>query len=334
MKRIGLTPLLACLFVVSAEAAVPVSVAPLASQLIDQEVRAPATVVAANRTTITAQLSGIVEEVLADVGAQVAAGDLLARIDDRDARLALAQARADLAATDAEIAQALERVRHGEELFAKNFIADDELLLRRTTLAVLEAGRRARAVAVESAELNLSRTRILAPFPAAVVARQAQQGGLAQPGTALFTLVQTDNREVEAEVDPRYATELAAASDLRFESQGRRWPVSLARLSPVVEADSRIQLGRFRFTETAARIGVSGEVVWRDAAGLIPVPLVIRRDGRLGIFVADGAMARFVALPEAQEGRPVRASLPPDTQVVVRGQARLQDGDALNVSRP
>ena len=80
-------------------------------------------------------------------------------------------------------------------------------------------------------------------------------------------------------------------------------------------------------------VGASGEVVWQDAAGLVPVPLIVQRDGRLGLFVAEAGTARFVALPGAQEGRPARSELPPDTEVVVRGQARLQDGDSLSVTR-
>jgi len=329
----GLTAPLMLLLSAAADGAVPVAVEPLSEQFIDLEVRAPAIVVAANRAVITAQVSALIRVIEADVGASVAAGDVLVRLDNADTTLAVERARAELAALDAQIRQAEQRLQHGEELFARNFISDDELLERRTSVSVLRANRDAQALAVQNAELNLSRTRITAPYAATVVARQAQVGSLAMPGTPLVTLVQTDQREVDADLDPRYADNLHAARALHFESRGRRWPVDLKRLSSVIDSDSRIQKGRFGFTAEAAAIGTSGEIVWLDANGLVPVPLIVQRDERLGVFIAAGSRARFVPLPDAQEGRPARVPLPADTLIVVRGQSRLQDGDELQITR-
>lgn len=324
---------LALLAAGASHAAVPVTVAPLSTQLVDLEVRAPATVVPANRAVVSAQVTALIDAVAADVGATVKRGDPLVRLDDREVRLGLERARADLEALDAQIEQAASRLRRGEELIASNFISDDDLLERRTTLSVLRANRRAQELAVGNAELTLSRTRIDAPFDAAVVERSAQLGSLAQPGTPLLTLVETSNREVDADLDPRYAADIGSADGLRFESQGRRYPLEAARVSPIIDVNTRIQKGRFVFTGAAAAIGASGEVVWLDAAGLLPVPLIVQRDGALGVFVADADRARFVRLPTAQEGRPARADLPPDALVVVRGQSRLQEGDELAITR-
>ncbi|NNE59466.1 MAG: efflux RND transporter periplasmic adaptor subunit [Woeseia sp.] len=317
-----------------AVAQVPVEVAPLSSQLVELEIRAPATVVPANRAVVAAQVGALISEVLVDVGSIVDKGDELIRLDQADASLAAQRAEAELNALDSQIAQAERQLTRGEELFASNYISDDELLVRRTNVAVLTANRAAQQLAIRSAKLALSRTSVRAPFAAAVVERAAQVGSLAQPGTPLITLVQVSNREVDAELDPRNVASIESAAELRFESQGSAFPVTVSRLSPIVETDSRIQRGRFRFVEATAPIGASGEVVWRDAAGLLPITLIVQRDQQLGVFVADGQKARFMALPMAQEGRPARANLPPDTLLVVRGQSRLQDGDELSFSRP
>jgi HlyD family secretion protein len=57
-------------------------------------------------TTVSPQTSGEIVEVLAEEGDQVAAGDVLARLDDTDARLAVRQAEAALAATEAQVVRA------------------------------------------------------------------------------------------------------------------------------------------------------------------------------------------------------------------------------------
>ncbi|HME21875.1 MAG TPA: HlyD family secretion protein [Acetobacteraceae bacterium] len=60
--------------------------------------------VQADNTTIAPKVSGYLSAVLVDDNQPVRAGQVLARIDDRDFKVALAQAKADVAAADARIA--------------------------------------------------------------------------------------------------------------------------------------------------------------------------------------------------------------------------------------
>ncbi len=313
--------------------AVPVTVAPLSDLAVDRELRAPATVVSANEAVVTSQVPALILAIVRDVGDDVRKGDLLIRLDDANATLALAQAKAEHAGIEAQLAEARARLVKAEELLAKNFISDDEMISRRSAVAVLEASQKAQLAGIDLAELDLSRTRISAPFDAAIVERSAQVGSYAQPGTPLITLVQTDRREIDVEVDPRYASNLSTASNLRFVSQGRAWPAELARISSVIDTSSRLVRTRFVFTDGTAPIGASGELVWRESSGLVPVNYIVERDGALGVFVANSEMARFVPIPGAQQGRPAMVELPPDALIIKRGHTRLQDGDAIQVSR-
>ena len=312
---------------------VPVTVQRLGDVLIDKELRAPATVISANRALVTSEVSALIQEVPVDVGDTISQGEPLVVLDDSNNRLMLTQAKARLAALKAQIAQAEHRLGKAEELLEKNFVSDDELLARQTDLAVLQANLQEQEVFIRIQQLALSRTTIRAPFDAAIVERQAQVGSYAMPGAVLMTIVQTDGREIDAEIDPRYAVALPTVSDLRFVSQGREWRVQLARLSSIIETDTRILRARLKFPGEVAPIGLTGELVWSEATGLLPVAQIVQRGSTLGVFVANSTSAQFVPIPGAQEGRPTPVDLPIDTLIVVRGQARLQDGDALSISR-
>ena len=61
--------------------------------------------VKANSTIIAPKVSGYISEVLVADNEPVKAGQLLARIDDRDFRTALNQAKADVAASEAAVTQ-------------------------------------------------------------------------------------------------------------------------------------------------------------------------------------------------------------------------------------
>ena len=84
-----------------------------------------------------------------------------------------------------------------------------------------------------------------------------------------------------------------------------------------------------RHARDPAPPGAAGRIAWRDAQPHVPAALVVRRGGRLGLFVAEQGTARFVPLAEAQEGRPAAVALPPATPVVVSGHLALQDGEKL-----
>ncbi len=82
---------------------VSVSVERLGDLRVARELRAPATVLSANRTVITSEVTALIDAVLADVGASVGKGEILVRLDDDNAHLALSQARAGLESLDAQI---------------------------------------------------------------------------------------------------------------------------------------------------------------------------------------------------------------------------------------
>ena len=311
---------------------IPVTVKRLDDLLIHKKLRAPATVISLNRAIIRSEVTALIKAVPIDVGDTVRKGQTLVILDSDNNRLMLDQSEARLTALKAQIVQAKQRLDKAQELLEKDFISDDELLARETDLAVLEANHQEQKTLVKIQELALSRTNIKAPFDAAVVDRQAQIGSYAMPGTALMTIVQTDKREIDVEVDPRYAVQLPTVSGLFFISQGRQWPVKFSRVSNVIETNTRILRARFKFANEPASIGLTGELVWNESSGFMPAAQIIQRGTSLGVFIINSNKANFIPLPDAQEGRPALIDLSPDTLIVVRGQARLQDGDSVSIS--
>ena len=78
---------------------IPVTTNRLGDVRIERQFRAPATVLSANRAVITSEVTALIEEILVDVGASVEAGELMIRLDNDNARLAVATAMANLSAS-------------------------------------------------------------------------------------------------------------------------------------------------------------------------------------------------------------------------------------------
>lgn len=309
--------------------AVRVETAPLASRVVHPRREAPAQVVARNQSRISAEIAAVVREISADVGQAVAAEAPLARLDDRDTRLALRQVMAERDGLRARLELAQRQLDRARELESNNFIATEAVNQRSAEVVSLRAELNAVEARVAVAQRQLDKTVVRAPYDAVVSARSAQVGELTSPGAPLFTLVQRGDEEVHADIPAERAGSLLSAARIVFVSDGPEHVVELVRVSPVISGDTRTRAARLRFVERPPAIGTDGRLRWADPAPHLPPALIVRRGDVLGAFTVRDGRARFVALPGAQEGRAAPVALPPDTPIVVSGQAALRDGDPV-----
>lgn len=306
-----------------------VAVKPLAEIAIYPERDAAAQVVSLNESRIAAEIAGRIEAVPVEVGQRLERGAVIARIDCRDHELARERAAAALTAARARLALAEQQLGRARELNARGFISDDALAARITEADVLRADLAQAEVQLAAAVRAVGKCVVRAPFAAIVRERLGRVGELAAPGTPLAALLDAGSIEVAAQVQTKDTASLERAAEVRFVGARGGQQLALERISPAIDPQTRTVEARLRFTGAAAAPGASGRIVWRDDEAHVPPELVVRRAGRLGLFVDDAGTARFHALPEAQEGRPARVDLPGSTRVVVSGRLALKDGQRL-----
>ena len=290
---------------------------------------APAAVVSRNESRIVAEVPAVVLELLAEVGEVVAKGAVLARLDARDYELALARARAAEESSKARLALAEAQLKRARELKSEGFISPDALLQRETEMAVVAAELKSAQAAQATAKHNLEKCIIRAPYRAIVKARSGQVGELAGASAPLYTLTDADRLEVAAQVPAQDAASLAAAKERLFVGQDGRYPVTLLRISPAIDRAARTREARLAVAGKAPLPGAEGRLEWADAQAHLPAEVLLRRGKELGVFVDDNGKARFLPLPEAQEGRPARAALAPAARVAGPNRHTLSDGQAL-----
>jgi RND family efflux transporter MFP subunit len=131
-----------------------------------------------HRVEMRAVENGVVDEVFVTTGQHVDAGELLLRMDQREAEAALLEARARLARGAVAVEDAERELARAQELFDRGLIAIEELkdaeLARTAAVAEQESERAALAVA----EVMLERTELRAPFEGIVVERNAYDGAV------------------------------------------------------------------------------------------------------------------------------------------------------------
>nr|WP_245635040.1 efflux RND transporter periplasmic adaptor subunit [Marinobacterium profundum] len=152
------------------------------------------------QSTLLPQVAGEILEIGADFreGGFFEQGELLLRIDARDYEAALATARANLAqaeqALQEEQAQAEQALQDWRRL--GNSEAPPALVSRQPQLAAARASMGSAQAAVRQAQLNLERTRILAPFAGRVLSKSVDVGQLVNSSTTLAEIYAIDYVEV------------------------------------------------------------------------------------------------------------------------------------------
>lgn len=310
---------------------IPVHVQPLGGLLRNPEFSAPASVKPLNAPSLAAEISARVEKIPVRAGDQVKKGDLLAELDCRYHQSKLHAARAGLQRIEAQLRFADAQLKRAKDLKAKRSISDEVLDQRHTELLGARADRLNQQELIRQAEIDVERCTITAPFDAVVTERLAQVGGLASPGTPLLNLIQLDDLEVSAELRGSEVSSLKQAQSRHFDYAGMRYALHLRHILPVVDERTRTQAARLSFVQEAAPAGAAGRLVWQGAANELAADYLVRRDGRLGIFLVEDDVARFHVLTNAREGQPVRLQLSPDSRLITEGRQRLQDGDSISI---
>ncbi|QDU56949.1 efflux RND transporter periplasmic adaptor subunit [Aeoliella mucimassa] len=157
-----------------------------------------AVVQAHNQVTLNAQVSGVVTSVSAnfEVGAYFNKGDLLVEIDQRDYHTALSIANSELEAAKSELKLAKVVEDRKLKLVGSNAVSQGEVDAATATREQAEANVALAETGVEQAELNLTRTRILAPFDGRVLSKLIGIGQLAGANTPLGEIFAIDYVEV------------------------------------------------------------------------------------------------------------------------------------------
>lgn len=316
----------------SAPDAVAVTVQAFEQLAIHPLREAPASVVARNEARLSAEVAGRVVRWTADTGGKVARGALLVELEATDYRLTRDQARAALDASQARLKLAESQLQRARELVAQGFFSQEALNSRETEVQLLRTELVSNRAQLAAAERSLAKTRITAPFAASVKERLAQTGEFVAAGTPLYVLTQTDAAEVSAQVAPADVPSVNASTRLEFVGGGQVVPLKLLRTSATVTAPARTVEVRLAPAQPVV-VGSAGQFRWAEQRPHVPASTVVQRERRLGVFVVDNGRAKFVPLPEAQEGRAAPAPLAAGAQVVVGGQAALRDGQPVSVTR-
>lgn len=252
---------------------------------VDLTFPSEAVVEAIQQATVGAQVPGRVLEVKADAGQAVKKGDVLMRIDAREAAEA---ARA----AEAQYANAWVHYERTKSLVAQKFMSAAALDKAKADFDAAAANRAA-------AGASQSHATILAPITGIVARRHAELGDMAMPGTPLFTIYQPGGLRVTASIPQYRLKDMRAVKTARveFPESGQWVDATAVQVLPTADAATHVSQVRVTLpTVPEATPGMFARVhfVTGQAEKLtVPASAVLRRGEVAAVYVqaADGRLS-------------------------------------------
>jgi multidrug efflux system membrane fusion protein len=203
--------------------AMPVPVTSVTKKTIPVYLEYSARTESIREVSLQAKVAGYIQSQPIADGADVKEGALIYKIDERDYRAALDQAKAQAQRNVAALNYAKSNFNRGDELVKTGFLAKDNYDQRASTLGQSEASVAMDSASVRSAEINLAYTDIRAPFAGRLGRNRAPVGTLVGgSGFTLNTLVQ---------LDPLYVTFNPSERDLGIIQTARNSGQVVAKVS-------------------------------------------------------------------------------------------------------
>jgi RND family efflux transporter MFP subunit len=278
---------------------IPTGISGHLAEVISQEVpkltEATGRIASTRQAVLSGKVQGTVETLAVREGNAVKAGQTLLTIDNR-------RIVAQLAAADADLENARDRLRRMEALFAEESVAKQELENAQRAFKVAAATRQGLAV-------QLSDTIIKAPFAGVVTEKRIEAGELVSPGQPLLKIEDVNHLRLEATV---------AESDLKAIQGGDKVPVvvdalgsealkgTVALVLPTGDPATHTFLVKVDLPATARlKTGMFGRLQFREGTTktlLVPQSAVVARGELTGVFTVgldNTARLRFVKLGRA-----------------------------------
>ncbi len=206
------------------------------------ELAVPGSVNAVSQATVRAKLSAEVKRVLVREGDRVAVGQAIAEFDTAQLRAQMAERKAALESSRAQLAMADRTRQANEQLVKQNFISQNAFDTADSAHQVQLAAVATAQAQLQLTQLSMTDAVVRAPIAGMVSKRHVQPGEKVSFDAPLLSIVDLSELEVQAQVPISDVTQIRKGMPARVDVEGidgRRFDGRVERINPSAEPGTR-----------------------------------------------------------------------------------------------
>jgi membrane fusion protein (multidrug efflux system) len=243
------------------------------------------------QATVKSKVSGVVVGETVQEGVTVAAGQVLARLDQADQRARVAQQQAALDEAKARLSLATKNNANSGALLKQNYISQNSYDTTANSVELAQASVKANQAMLDLAKNALNDTVIVAPLAGVVSKRHVQAGEKVAPDMPVFTIVNLKQLTLEAMVPTAEIPRVKVGQEVAFGVDGyaqRRFVGKVARINPTTEMGSRTMMVYIQVdnADSALRGGMfaKGSITTEKSKSMPLMPLAaLRKDKNVDV---------------------------------------------------
>jgi HlyD family secretion protein len=325
---------------------------------------------AQRKASVSTKATGRLEFLGVREGSVVKAGEIIARIENKDVTATQDQAQAGLRAAKANLEQGLAEMRDAQsnltrskDLAAKNFIssatldtAEARFDKSKASVASLNGAIDVAQANVRATVVSVEQTLIRAPFDGVVLTKNANVGDIITPFSsavdskgAVVNMADMDTLEVEADVSETAISKIAVGMPVEIQLDAfseLRLAGKISRMVPTIDRSKATLLVKVEFVERDPRVlpDMSAKVAFlsRPLLGAERAPVVAisptavtKRDGKDVVFVVTDNKVKQTPVTLGEKiGDATRVSgVKPGDKVVQSPNEKLLDGATIVIAK-
>lgn len=261
---------------------------------VDNVYSTEALVEAVRQSTVAAQVMGRVIELKVDAGDRVRQGQVIARIDEREAVQAQATSEAQVAQAQANLENARLALERSRRLLESKFVSQAAVDGAEAQFKAAQAQLRGARAGAGQASISRGYSTVVSPINGVVSVRHVEPGEMAAPGKPLFTIFDPADMRVVAEVPQARVAEIKANARATVELPSAAAWLKVQLMTVLPAADARTHSTRVRldladgikdiYPGVYARAHFS---IGRARKLVVPAQAVLRRSELSGVYVVD-----------------------------------------------
>ena len=195
----------------------------------------PGKLLPTEQSKLAFEISGKIKNIYVDVGDSVEKGDILAKLDDREALARLNQAKASFDLSK----QILERF---QDLKSQGHISIQELDKAQSDFIIAKSE-------FEYFKVKLEQTNLISPFKGVIQDRFIDTGTVINQGVHVLEIIDSNNVEAHISLPVSYLNDMKVGKKYKFTIAGDTIEALFYRLAPMSPGGSDSRLAIFKFDE-------------------------------------------------------------------------------------
>lgn len=315
--------------------------------VIESVIRVTGKVINDRTVTLTALVDGQIQFISVRKGDKVETGQILAKLDVREAEALLNKAKAEFEREQQAVGEGQRKLRRMQKISRSGGVSEQSVEDTKAEWLAAKARLKVAQADFRVANIQLDKTMVTAPFAGIITEKTAEVGQWLEAGIQLFTLVAHQGREIEVNVDAGDSSVVHLGQSVTISSDAypeRQWQEKIHWISPAITENEKEAINTFSVRMTLGKDApelllnqqVDARILTASRKNTLKLPFeaLIEQGDNIKVAVLESDKVKLVAVKTGIEDFSqveILEGITEKTQIILSEGKKLTEGQKVHL---